>query len=69
MQEDEIQECLWMPVEEFLADEGISEFTKSIVLAGIESPGMVKVDTRAFPRMTPASSWCPVTLQNRGCYC
>ena len=49
MQEDEIQECLWMPVEEFLADEGIGDFTKSIVLAGIKSPGMVKVDTPGFP--------------------
>ena len=49
MQEDEIQECLWMPVEEFLAHESIGEFTKSIVLAGMESPGMVPVDTPGFP--------------------
>ncbi len=49
MQEDEIQECLWLPVEEFLSAESIGDFTKSIVLAGLQSPGMVTVDTPGFP--------------------
>ena len=41
MQTEEIQECLWMPVDEFLASESVSEFNKWIVNARLRSPGMV----------------------------
>ena len=41
MQEEEIAECLWMPVDHFLSDEsGIHEFNKSIVRAALRSPGV-----------------------------
>ncbi len=40
MQEDEIAECLWMPVDRFLSDETIHGFNKSIVRAALESPGV-----------------------------
>ena len=41
MQEEEIAECLWMPVEHFLSDEsGIHLFNKMIVRAALESPGI-----------------------------
>ena len=41
MQEEEIAECLWMPVEHFLSDEsGIHGFNKAIVRAALESPGV-----------------------------
>ena len=41
MQEEEIAECLWMPVDRFLSDEsGIHIFNKSIVRAALESPGV-----------------------------
>ena len=41
-QEEEIAECLWMPVAEFLSeDSGIHEFNKSIVRAALENPGIV----------------------------
>lgn len=41
MQAEEIQECLWMPVDEFLSSDAISGFNKWIVKAGLDSPGMV----------------------------
>ncbi|HJN87257.1 MAG TPA: NUDIX domain-containing protein [Dehalococcoidia bacterium] len=41
MQSEELQECLWMPVGDFLGREDISDFTKWIVRAGMGSPGFV----------------------------
>ena len=40
MQEEEIEDCLWMPVNEFLGSEGVSVFNKSIVSAALNSPGV-----------------------------
>ncbi|HAL46145.1 MAG: NUDIX domain-containing protein [SAR202 cluster bacterium] len=40
-QEEEIAECLWMPLDSFLADPQIGEFNKVIVRAAVESPGLV----------------------------
>ena len=42
MQADEIQECLWLPVEEFLSREDISNFNKQIVRAALETEGVVQ---------------------------
>lgn len=42
MQADEIQECLWLPVDEFLGREDISNFNKQIVRAALESGGVVQ---------------------------
>lgn len=42
MQADEIQECLWLPVDEFLTREDISNFNKQIVRAALESDGVVQ---------------------------
>ena len=49
MQTEEIQECLWMPVGEFLEEETVSEFNKWIVRAGLASPGMITTDVAGFP--------------------
>ncbi len=40
MQTEEIQECIWMPVDEFLKADTVAEFNKWIVRAGLNSPGM-----------------------------
>jgi 8-oxo-dGTP pyrophosphatase MutT (NUDIX family) len=40
MQEEEIEDCLWMPVNDFLGSEGVSVFNKSIVSAALNSPGV-----------------------------
>jgi 8-oxo-dGTP pyrophosphatase MutT (NUDIX family) len=39
IQQDEIEECLWMPVEEYLASEFVSVFNKRIVKAAIDTTG------------------------------
>src|SRR4051794_26622779 len=39
MQAEEIEDCLWMPVEEYLANEHVSVFNKHIVKAAIETEG------------------------------
>ena len=41
MQEEEIAECLWMPVDWFFEDPQISPFNKTIVRAALDSPGIV----------------------------
>ena len=42
MQDEEIQECLWLPVGEFLEGADISNFNKQIVRSALESEGMVR---------------------------
>ena len=49
MQTEEIQECLWMPVEEFLSSESVAEFNKWIVRAGLRQPGMVITSVDGYP--------------------
>ena len=39
-QAEEIEECIWMPLEEYFAAESVSVFNKEIVRAAIESPGL-----------------------------
>ena len=39
-QEEEIAECRWMPVEEYLAAENVSAFNKEVVRAAMNSPGL-----------------------------
>ena len=40
IQAEEIAECIWIPVDDFLESEDISMFNKSIVRAALESPGL-----------------------------
>ena len=48
-QEEEIAECLWMPVDEFLAeDSGIHGFNRSIVRAALENPGMAPSEMEGY---------------------
>jgi 8-oxo-dGTP pyrophosphatase MutT (NUDIX family) len=39
-QEEEIEECMWMPVGDYLGSEYVHEFNKRIVQAALESPGV-----------------------------
>lgn len=39
-QEDEIDECLWMPVQAYLDSEDVAYFNKRIVQAALKSPGI-----------------------------
>jgi hypothetical protein len=40
MQEEEIEACVWMPIEEVLGESSIGKFTRDIVRASIESKGI-----------------------------
>jgi 8-oxo-dGTP pyrophosphatase MutT (NUDIX family) len=70
MQAEEIQECLWLPVNDFLEDEEISNFNKQIVRAAMETEGVVQSfiegfggpDTREYfmpPHLVDGSSVVP----------
>ena len=49
MQEEEIAECRWMPVNEFLSEEsGIHQFNKSIVTAALQNPGFVPATIEGY---------------------
>jgi 8-oxo-dGTP pyrophosphatase MutT (NUDIX family) len=41
MQAEEIEECFWMPVDEYFASDLVSAFNKRIVRAALKSPGVV----------------------------
>ena len=41
MQVDEIEDCLWMPLDDYMAADSVSDFNKSIVRAAVETPGLV----------------------------
>jgi hypothetical protein len=49
MGEKEIEECLWMPVKDFMADDDISPFNKGIVRSALESDGIVRADMPGMP--------------------
>lgn len=49
MQAEEIAECLWMPVDTFLSDEGVHHFNKAIVRAALDSHGLAPGAIEGFP--------------------
>ena len=40
IQDEEIEECLWMPLDQYLSADNVSPFNKQIVRAAMESPGL-----------------------------
>ena len=48
MQEEEIEECLWMPVEEYLGSESTSSFNRRIVKAALDHPGIRTESLQGF---------------------
>ncbi len=48
MQEEEISECLWMPVDDFLSSEDIHVFNKMIVRSALESKGVSPMKIRGY---------------------
>ncbi len=49
MQTREIQECIWMPVDDFLASDSVADFNKWIVNAGLNMPGMAVTSVVGYP--------------------
>ncbi len=48
MQQEEIEECLWMPVEEYLASEFVHTFNRTIVQAALNSKGVVPTPIEGY---------------------
>jgi len=48
VQEEEIAECQWMRVEEYLGAENVSSFNKQVVQAAMTSPGVVPVEAEGY---------------------
>ncbi|MEW6754985.1 MAG: NUDIX domain-containing protein [Candidatus Latescibacterota bacterium] len=47
-QEEEIFDCRWMPVEEYLAAPSSSPFNRQVVRAALASPGLVPVEVEGY---------------------
>ena len=47
-QDEEIAECVWMPLAEYLASESVSEFNKRIVLAATSEPGLAVTTIKGY---------------------
>ncbi|MCZ6633976.1 MAG: NUDIX domain-containing protein [bacterium] len=47
-QDEEIEECLWMPVQDYLDSEFVSVFNKHIVKAALESPGVAPMEIQGY---------------------
>ena len=48
-QDEEIEACLWMPVEEYLTNEYVGEFNRRIVQAALNSPGLAVDEIDGYP--------------------
>ena len=48
MQEEEIEECLWMPVEDYLDSQATSIFNRRIVKAALDHPGIRTESLQGF---------------------
>jgi 8-oxo-dGTP pyrophosphatase MutT (NUDIX family) len=48
IQEEEIAECLWMPVKEFFEIDTIHIFNKTIVTAALKSPGVMPIKIEGY---------------------
>ncbi|MDP6037326.1 MAG: NUDIX domain-containing protein [Candidatus Latescibacteria bacterium] len=48
IQAEEIEECLWLPVTNYLASESVSVFNKHIVKAALESPGVTHMEIEGY---------------------
>ena len=59
MQEDEIEACLWMPVDEFLGTGTIGQFSRDMVRAALESTGIVPSPIIGFGNPTTHEFFMP----------
>ena len=48
IQEEEIDECRWMPVEEYLALVHVSPFNRKVVQAALDSPGLALAEVEGY---------------------
>ena len=62
MQPEELEECLWMPLEEYLSADEISVFNKCIVRAALENTGLVPASMDGYPNTDEREFFMPPAL-------
>jgi len=62
IQQEEIEECLWMPICKYLESEYVHAFNKSIVKAALGSPGVVPVEMDSYPDRKEREFFMPKSL-------
>ena len=63
-QPDEIEECLWMPIQEYFDSEFVGDFNKKIVRAALESPAMVASTVEGYSKPHTHEIFMPPGLEN-----
>ncbi len=63
-QEEEIEECLWMPVSDYLNDEFVSIFNKHIVKATLENPGLAPMKIEGYSDPEKHEIFMPVGMEH-----
>ena len=66
IQEEEIAECIWMPVEEYLSSESVSRFNQEIVRAAIDSPGFAPTALEGYRDPAQVEVFFPKNWQQKG---
>ncbi len=61
IQIEEIEECRWMPLSQYLGSETVSLFNKSIVRATLESPGLAPTSIDGYPDPEKREFFMPVS--------
>jgi 8-oxo-dGTP pyrophosphatase MutT (NUDIX family) len=63
LQEEEIAECCWMPVEEYLANEHVSAFNKRIVKTALSSSGVRPVEIEGYAQPDKYEFFMPLDVK------
>jgi len=66
MQDEEIAECIWMPVDEYLSTESVSMFNQEIVRAAIDSPGLTPTALEGYRDPAQVEVFFPRNWQQKG---
>ncbi len=63
IQEEEIAECRWMPVQDYLSAEGVSAFNKRIVDTALKSPGVTPVEIEGYAEASRYEFFMPLDIE------
>ena len=64
IQADEIDECLWMPVDRYLESESVSPFNKRIVEAAMRSPGLAPTGIEGYTDRDKYEFFIPMEMSD-----
>lgn len=64
MQSEEIEECLWLPVDQYLESDETSVFNKNIVQAALDSPGIVPTNIEGIDGQAAREFYMPRPLSD-----